>query len=64
MDRRRFLLTSLAGTLAGPPPVQLSPGRMYRIGILANIPLADPEGAPLFRRAETYVDRIPEGRQA
>jgi putative ABC transport system substrate-binding protein len=49
MDRRRFLLTSLAGTLAGPLAAGAARSeRMYRIGILANIPLADPEGAPLW----------------
>jgi hypothetical protein len=36
MDRRRFLLTSLAGALAAPLAVEAQPsGRVDRIGILA-----------------------------
>jgi putative ABC transport system substrate-binding protein len=38
MDRRRFLLTSLAGVLAAPHAVGAQQaGRVYRIGILANV---------------------------
>ena len=49
MDRRRFLLTSVAGALGGPRAASAEqPRRIHRIGILANIPLADPEGAPLW----------------
>jgi len=37
MDRRRFLLTSLAGALAMPRASEAQqPGRMYRIGVLSS----------------------------
>ena len=37
MDRRRFLLTSLAGALVAPLNVGAQPvGRVYTIGILSN----------------------------
>jgi hypothetical protein len=46
MDRRRFLRTSLAGTVAGPLATGAARSeRMCRIGILANIRLADPRVA-------------------
>ena len=37
MDRRRFLLTSLAGALAAPLAAEAQhPGKIYRIGILGD----------------------------
>jgi putative tryptophan/tyrosine transport system substrate-binding protein len=37
MDRRRFLLTSLAGALAAPLAAEAQqPGKVYRVGILTN----------------------------
>ncbi|HEU5153769.1 MAG TPA: hypothetical protein VFU03_03465, partial [Gemmatimonadales bacterium] len=49
MDRRRFLLTALVGVPAAPLAVEAQPaGKVYRIGILANVPLADAEGARLW----------------
>jgi putative ABC transport system substrate-binding protein len=39
MDRRRFLLTSLAGALASPLGAEAQPaGKMYRIGFLQTVP--------------------------
>jgi hypothetical protein len=37
MDRRRFLLTSLAGALAVPLAAGAQAGKTYRIGVLANV---------------------------
>ena len=38
MDRRRFLLTSLAGAFAVPLSAEAQQvGKVYRIGILANV---------------------------
>ena len=38
MDRRRFLLTSLAGALAGPLAAEAQQvGRVYRIGFLGHL---------------------------
>jgi hypothetical protein len=35
MDRRRFLLTSLAGALAAPPAAEAQPGaKVHRLGLL------------------------------
>ena len=49
MDRRRFLLTSLAGALAAPLDTAAQPpAKTFRIGILSNVPLTDPRGAPLW----------------
>ena len=49
MDRRRFLLASLAGALVGPLAAGAQQaGKVYRIGILGNVPLTDPEGANLW----------------
>ena len=37
MDRRRFLLTSLAGALAGPLAAGAQPvGKVWRVGLLAS----------------------------
>jgi putative ABC transport system substrate-binding protein len=60
IDRRRFLLTSLAGTLAAPFPAIAQPAaKASRVGVLMNLypPDADPPQA--FRkelRALGYVD--------
>ena len=36
MDRRRFLLTSMAGAVAAPVAVQAQqPGKVYRLGYLS-----------------------------
>jgi putative ABC transport system substrate-binding protein len=37
MDRRRFLLTSLAGALAAPRASEAQPGRIYRVGFLSYL---------------------------
>ena len=48
MDRRRFLLTSLAGALAGPLAAEAqSPGKVYRIGLLS----ANAAGVPRLTEA-------------
>jgi len=49
LDRRRFVALGAAGLLAGPAAVRAQQaGRMYRIGILGNVPLADPGSARLW----------------
>jgi putative tryptophan/tyrosine transport system substrate-binding protein len=49
MDRRRFLLTSLAGVLSAPGAVEAQqPGKVYRVGILTN-KASDPAEARLWR---------------
>jgi putative tryptophan/tyrosine transport system substrate-binding protein len=49
MDRRRFLLTSLAGALATPRRAWAQPaGGSYRVGILSNVPISNPRGARLW----------------
>jgi ABC-type uncharacterized transport system substrate-binding protein len=49
MDRRRFLLTSLAGALAAPLGAEAQqPGKVYRVGILTNKP-SDPAEARLWQ---------------
>lgn len=41
MDRRRFLVTSLAGVLAGPPAAEAQAvGKVYRVGLVAITPVA------------------------
>jgi putative ABC transport system substrate-binding protein len=48
MDRRRFLLTSLAGALAGPLVTEAQPtGRIPRIGVLWHAGSAEEERIPL-----------------
>jgi putative ABC transport system substrate-binding protein len=44
MDRRRFLLTSLAGALAAPLGVQAQAGKAPRIGVLSYLSRGDPPG--------------------
>jgi putative tryptophan/tyrosine transport system substrate-binding protein len=53
MDRRRFVLTSLAGVLAAPPAQAQQSGKVYRIGVLS------PDSAPpgLF---EVFQERLRE----
>ena len=49
IDRRRFLLTSLAGALA--PPLGASAqqaGKTYRIGLLGTVPLTNPGAARIW----------------
>jgi putative tryptophan/tyrosine transport system substrate-binding protein len=49
MDRRRFLLTSLAGALAAPRAAEAQqPGKVYRVGILTN-KASDPAEARLWQ---------------
>src|SRR5438045_69368 len=44
MDRRRFLLTSLAGVVVAPIAAEAQqPGKVYRIGYLAPSSPSDPE---------------------
>jgi putative tryptophan/tyrosine transport system substrate-binding protein len=51
MDRRRFLLTSLAGALAGPLAADAQqPGKVYRIGFLWDSPAAFPDAIEAFRQ--------------
>ena len=40
MDRRRFLLTSVAGALAVPLVAEAQVGKVYRIGVLDTVPAA------------------------
>jgi putative ABC transport system substrate-binding protein len=48
VDRRRFLLTSLAGALAAPLAVEAQAGKVYRIGYLfESNPPDPPSSAPL-----------------
>jgi putative ABC transport system substrate-binding protein len=43
VDRRRFLLTSLAGVLAAPPCTEAQPAqKVYRLGYLGNVPSTEP----------------------
>jgi putative tryptophan/tyrosine transport system substrate-binding protein len=49
MDRRRFILTSLAGAFAPPLAVEAQqPGKVYRVGILTN-KASDPAEARLWQ---------------
>jgi len=49
MDRRRFLLSSLAVALATPRRAGAQPaGGSYRVGILSNVPISNPRGARLW----------------
>ena len=45
MDRRRFLLTSLAGVVTGPLAAEAQQGKVYRIGFLAGNPHSDTQRA-------------------
>ena len=58
MDRRRLLLTSLAGVLVGPLNAQAQPaGKVWRIGYLGSTPLTAPEMAPIWT---AFVDTLRE----
>ena len=49
VNRRHFLLTALTSALAAPLWVGAQPtGKIYRVGILGNVPLSDPAGARLW----------------
>ncbi len=49
IDRRAFILTTAGGLLATPLAAEAQQtGRVYRIGILANVPLTDPGGAVVW----------------
>jgi putative tryptophan/tyrosine transport system substrate-binding protein len=49
MDRRAFIGTLAGGLLAAPLAAGAQPaGKVYRIGILGNVPLTDSEGANLW----------------
>jgi putative ABC transport system substrate-binding protein len=50
MDRRRFLLTSMAGVLAAPLAAEAQPGRSARIGWMALSPGPTPTQIETFRR--------------
>jgi hypothetical protein len=56
MDRRRFLLTSLAGVLAAPLAAGAQQaGKVYRIGWLGIIP---PNSPPLQRQSEAFLQGL------
>jgi hypothetical protein len=58
VDRRRFLLTSLAGALAGPLAAEAQRvGKVYRIGYLATTPTT-PVTLPLW---EAFQEGLREG---
>jgi putative tryptophan/tyrosine transport system substrate-binding protein len=58
MDRRRFLLASLGGTLAGPlGAAAQSKVKVWRIGYLGSTPLTGPEMAPIWA---AFVDALRE----
>jgi len=58
MDRRRFLLTLLAGAIAGPLGAQAqTKGKVSRVGYLGSTPLTAPEMAPIWA---TFVDTLRE----
>ena len=58
MDRRRFLMTSLAGVLATPLAAQAQDaGRVRRMGVLMGLPESDP-------RAQARVAAFRDGLQA
>jgi ABC-type uncharacterized transport system substrate-binding protein len=59
LDRRRFLLTSLAGVLAAPLATgALQAGRVWRIGYLGSTPLTAPEMVPIWTAfADTLRER-------
>jgi putative tryptophan/tyrosine transport system substrate-binding protein len=49
MDRRAFIGTLAGGLLAAPLAAGAQTAtRVYRIGLLGNVPLTDPEGATLW----------------
>jgi len=49
VDRRQLLVATLTSLLATPLAARAQPaGKVYRVGILGNIPLTDPEGARVW----------------
>jgi hypothetical protein len=63
MDRRRFLLTSLAGVLAGPLAAEAQQsGKVYRVGILTN-KASEPAEARLWQ-AFRWACRCAAGSRA
>jgi hypothetical protein len=57
MDRRRFLLTSLASAVAMPVGTEAQPrGRVYRIGYVGVVPST--EGGRTFDATRTCESRI------
>jgi putative tryptophan/tyrosine transport system substrate-binding protein len=58
VDRRRFLLTSLAGAIAAPLNARAQPaGKVWRLGYLGSTPLTAPEMAPIWI---AFVDTLRE----
>ena len=56
MDRRRFLLTSLASVIARPHGAEAQPkGKVSRVGYLGSTPLTAPEMAPIWT---AFVDTL------
>jgi len=59
MDRRGFLLSSLAGALIGPVAVEAQPAKAYRVGVLST---GNPRPAAIYQAFELklreagYVD--------
>jgi putative tryptophan/tyrosine transport system substrate-binding protein len=63
MDRRRFLMTSLAGALGAPLAAEAQPpsGRMSRIGVLMNLYSPDADPPQAFRQGLRDLGYV-EGR--
>ena len=58
IDRRRFLLTSLAGAMAVPLAAEAEQaGKVWRIGYLGSTPLTAPEMIPIWT---AFVDTLRE----
>jgi putative tryptophan/tyrosine transport system substrate-binding protein len=58
MNRRRFLLTSLAGVLAVPLAAEAQQsGKVWRVGYLGSTPLTTPEMAPIWT---AFIDTLRE----
>jgi putative ABC transport system substrate-binding protein len=58
MDRRRFLMTSVAGALAAPVAVEAQqPGKVYRIGWLGIVPPTTTSPA-VQRLSETFLEGL------
>jgi hypothetical protein len=60
MDRRRFLLTSLAGALAAPLVAEAQQAaKIARIGWLGDKPAGNPHLREAFLQASTPARRLP-----